>query len=134
MSAPGAALPRIRRPLTVLPEKDDPPRTRTWNLRLRRPTPYPLGQRADKEMIPQVGLDSETKPGFSRLSSGPCPLHFWAGAVVNASRASALDWLGCCVAVCGHINTCLVYTQMVECTLRLLGYLELPRHSCAVFN
>ena len=24
----------------------DPPRTRTWNLRLRRPTPYPLGQRA----------------------------------------------------------------------------------------
>ena len=25
---------------------DDPPRTRTWNLRLRRPTPYPLGQRA----------------------------------------------------------------------------------------
>ena len=23
----------------------DPPRTRTWNLRLRRPTPYPLGQR-----------------------------------------------------------------------------------------
>ena len=27
-------------------EEDDPPRTRTWNLRLRRPTPYPLGQRA----------------------------------------------------------------------------------------
>ena len=26
--------------------KSDPPRTRTWNLRLRRPTPYPLGQRA----------------------------------------------------------------------------------------
>ena len=26
--------------------KADPPRTRTWNLRLRRPTPYPLGQRA----------------------------------------------------------------------------------------
>ena len=26
-------------------EKSDPPRTRTWNLRLRRPTPYPLGQR-----------------------------------------------------------------------------------------
>ena len=24
----------------------DPPRTPTWNLRLRRPTPYPLGQRA----------------------------------------------------------------------------------------
>ncbi len=24
----------------------DPPRTRTWNLRLRGPTPYPLGQRA----------------------------------------------------------------------------------------
>ena len=24
----------------------DPPRTRAWNLRLRRPTPYPLGQRA----------------------------------------------------------------------------------------
>ena len=27
-------------------EKHDLPRTRTWNLRLRRPTPYPLGQRA----------------------------------------------------------------------------------------
>ena len=26
--------------------QNDPPRTRTWNLRLRRPTPYPLGQRA----------------------------------------------------------------------------------------
>ena len=26
---------------------DDPPRTRTWNLRLRRPTPYPLGQQAN---------------------------------------------------------------------------------------
>jgi hypothetical protein len=25
---------------------NDPPRTRTWNLRLRRSTPYPLGQRA----------------------------------------------------------------------------------------
>ena len=25
---------------------NDPPRTRTWNLRLRGPTPYPLGQRA----------------------------------------------------------------------------------------
>ena len=24
----------------------DPPRTRTWNLRLRGPTPYPLGQQA----------------------------------------------------------------------------------------
>ena len=29
-----------------LPCPYDPPRTRTWNLRLRRPTPYPLGQRA----------------------------------------------------------------------------------------
>ena len=26
--------------------QSDPPRTRTWNLRLRRPTPYPLGQQA----------------------------------------------------------------------------------------
>ena len=26
--------------------RPDPPRTRTWNLRLRRPTPYPLGQQA----------------------------------------------------------------------------------------
>ena len=26
--------------------KDDLPRIRTWNLRLRRPTPYPLGQQA----------------------------------------------------------------------------------------
>ena len=27
-------------------QTSDPPRTRTWNLRLRGPTPYPLGQRA----------------------------------------------------------------------------------------
>ena len=27
--------------------KHDPPRTRTWNIWLRRPTPYPLGQRGD---------------------------------------------------------------------------------------
>ena len=27
--------------------RSDPPRTRAWNLRLRRPTPYPLGQQAD---------------------------------------------------------------------------------------
>ena len=26
--------------------KDEPPRARTWDFRLRRPTPYPLGQRA----------------------------------------------------------------------------------------
>ena len=26
--------------------RNDPPRARTWNLRLRRPTPYPLGQQA----------------------------------------------------------------------------------------
>ena len=31
--------------VTLVP-KNDPPRTRTWNLRLRRPTPYPLGQQA----------------------------------------------------------------------------------------
>ena len=29
----------------------DPPRTRTWNLRLRRPPPYPLGQRANYKVI-----------------------------------------------------------------------------------
>jgi hypothetical protein len=27
-------------------DNDDPPGTRTWNLRLRRPTPYPVGQQA----------------------------------------------------------------------------------------
>jgi hypothetical protein len=27
-------------------ESTDPPKTRTWNLRLRRPTPHSLGQRA----------------------------------------------------------------------------------------
>ena len=32
---------------------NDPPRTRTWNLRLRRPTPYPLGQRTCR--IPLTG-------------------------------------------------------------------------------
>ena len=34
---------------------NDPPRTRTWNLRLRRPTPYPLGQRASwKKLTPRT--------------------------------------------------------------------------------
>ena len=32
----------------------DPPRTRTWNLRLRRPTPYPLGQQANVQSIMPV--------------------------------------------------------------------------------
>ena len=31
---------------TVTARRDDPPRARAWNLRLRRPTPYPLGQQA----------------------------------------------------------------------------------------
>ena len=31
--------------LPTTPEEVDPPRTLTWNLRLRRPTPYPLGRR-----------------------------------------------------------------------------------------
>ena len=30
--------------------QNDPPRTRTWNLRLRRPTPYPLGQRTMRKL------------------------------------------------------------------------------------
>ena len=30
----------------VCSSKTDPPRIRTWNLQLQRPTPYPLGQRA----------------------------------------------------------------------------------------
>ena len=36
---------RLRNTATCL-QWLDPPRTRTWNLRLRGPTPYPLGQRA----------------------------------------------------------------------------------------
>ena len=32
--------------LSSLAANDDLPRSRTWKLRLRRPTPYPLGQRA----------------------------------------------------------------------------------------
>ena len=33
-------------PMCQFTKPIDPPRTRTWNLRLRGPTPYPLGQRA----------------------------------------------------------------------------------------
>ena len=33
----------------------DPPRTRTWNLRPQRPTPYPLGQRAIDKLIGRTG-------------------------------------------------------------------------------
>ena len=40
--------------------QDDPPRTRTWNLRLRRPTPYPLGQQANWSLF-QIDMWSSNK-------------------------------------------------------------------------
>ena len=40
------AWPSARRSSLLFLKRNDPPRTRTWNLRLRRPTPYPLGQQA----------------------------------------------------------------------------------------
>ena len=39
---------------TICAAWHDPPRTRTWNLRLRRPTPYPLGQRAGSLLSHEV--------------------------------------------------------------------------------
>ena len=41
-----ATLNRKSHDCTACMPTSDPPRTRTWNLRLRGPTPYPLGQRA----------------------------------------------------------------------------------------
>ena len=48
----------------------DPPRTRTWNLRLRGPTPYPLGQRASYEM-PSQALPPTGGPTSRATQEGP---------------------------------------------------------------
>ena len=47
----------------------DPPRTRTWNLRLRGPTPYPLGQRASYDM-PSQALRSTGGPSCRAIQEG----------------------------------------------------------------
>ena len=58
--------------LTLLREAhhSDPPRTRTWNLRLRGPTPYPLGQRASYEM-PSLALPPTGGPTSRATQEGP---------------------------------------------------------------
>ena len=45
---PGGFLQRSLLPAISNRECSDPPRTRTWNLQLRGPTPYPLGQRTSE--------------------------------------------------------------------------------------
>jgi len=45
--------------------KNSPPRLRTWILRLRRPSAYPLGQRASVAPL-QSGPQPETKPRSRR--------------------------------------------------------------------
>lgn len=62
----------------------DPPRTRTWNLRLRRPTPYPLGQRAVAyncqaacDVLPcrsVAGSEGKAIAFFFPLSCTPCEM------------------------------------------------------------
>ena len=42
----------------------DPPRTQAWNLRLRRPTPYPLGQRASCRQISSPRRDRSPRGGW----------------------------------------------------------------------
>lgn len=49
----------------------DPPRTRTWNLRLRRPTPYPLGQQTDSITRP---CPSSIKYGAYDIGSARLPM------------------------------------------------------------
>ena len=70
---------------TSLVHPPDPPRTRTWNLRLRRPTPYPLGQRT-------AWFD------FSESNQGLCTKERSAGVpvrgapVMSAVLAGILSW------------------------------------------
>ena len=54
----------------------DPPRTRTWNLRLRRPTPCPLGQRATGHRAFHTGADVGgwvwRRKQFPKMATGTC--------------------------------------------------------------
>ena len=67
----------------------DPPRTRTWNLRLRRPTPYPLGQRA---LNASIGLhhtlqEMESSNARHGVTAANCTraLSDWSDAADNSN-------------------------------------------------
>jgi hypothetical protein len=49
----------------------DPPRTRTWNLRLRGPTPYPLGQRTCAKFFGQQLVRVSMLSAGVELQDGP---------------------------------------------------------------
>ena len=76
----------------------DPPRTRTWNLRLRRPTPYPLGQRALNVSIALHHDQQDMKSRDARhcVTTGPCmrALSDWSDAADN-SKITLCEYRAC---------------------------------------
>ena len=93
---------------------NDPPRTRTWNLRLRRPTPYPLGQRAQWLLLAQP---RQSRSLALLSSSGPR-----LGTVVYRSPSGGLrfwlplwvlrPWFPVCVCACVCVLVLLFITLL----------------------
>ena len=76
----------------------DPPRTRTWNLRLRRPTPHPLGQRPLNVSIPLHHNQQDMKSRDARhcVTTRPCmrALSDWSDAADN-SKITLCEYRTC---------------------------------------
>ena len=69
---------------------NDPPRTRTWNLRLRRRTPYPLGQRT---ICTSPSLFVQGRPTRSVAVAKPLPGRLELPTLrLTASRSNQLSY------------------------------------------
>ena len=53
-------------------DNNDPGRTRTYNLRFRRPTPYPLGHGTDLNTVRWRAQDSEVEQSGGDRKNGAC--------------------------------------------------------------
>ena len=80
----------------------DPPRTRAWNLRLRRPTPYPLGQQADAptamaHAMYAHGYKTAGEVRLTTLGLCWCP-RLWFPARIHERRVHSIWRLQICLA------------------------------------
>ena len=93
----------VMRRMSVRSAGNDPPRTRTWNLRLRRPTPYPLGQQAT----------------WQKARPRTCP-RAWARALVAQSLIKRHDSLAREFYARVFFAACLVRVNCARVSLRAL--------------
>ena len=63
----------------------DPPRTQTWNLRLRRPTPYPLGQQTSCFLFSDNIL-------YTGTTSSERLFHYSVSILANAPPPRTRTW------------------------------------------